>query len=226
VAAGAHPAPLSRVARVAILVAFVPLLLAGGSGTALGDEDMLARSRLGAWQVHLHALIGVEPVDSAQAVAFGASGELLWRCRVGIFAALLSAKGNAVLAAVENGVVQPAPGDRISVPFGLAFRPFGHLGLRAGDGARGWGQRLAAGIGLELGPTIEHIRTSAEGETHVGLHAALGLDIPLWGGPVEGGVMLRLYGRLIVAPEVSLQDGAVQMPIASGQFYSGIAWAL
>jgi hypothetical protein len=62
-------------------------------------------------------------------------------------------------------------------------------------------------------------------------HLAFGLDVPLWGGPVEGGVMLRLYGRLIAAPAVSLESnngapGQVQMPSVGGQFYGGVAWAL
>jgi len=50
--------------------------------------------------------------------------------------------------------------------------------------------------------------------------------VPLWGGPVEGGVALRLYGRLMAGPSVSLEAGAVQMPALGGQFYGGVAWAL
>ncbi len=213
-AARAHAAALA-----ALACAFAP-------AAARADEDLLVRSRLGAWQLHLDVLVGVEPVEGASAVAFGAEGELLWRNRVGIFAGLLASKGNAIIASVDNGTVLPAPADRVSVPFGLAFHPLGHLGLRPGDGARGWARRLAAGLGLELGVTVEHVRTSAEGETNAGLHLAIALDVPLWGGPVEGGVALRFYGRLIAAPAVSLDAGAAQMPALGGQFYGGLAWAL
>ena len=174
----------------------------------------------------MHVLLGVERVDAANAVAFGASAEFLYHCRVGVFAGLLSAKGNAVLAEVDNGTVLPAPGDRISIPFGLALRPLGHLGMRAGSGARGWAQRLLAGLGIEVGPTVEHIRTSGDSSTVVGLHLAVTADVPLWGGPVEGGVALRLMGRFIAAPSVSLEANAVQMPSATGQFYGGLAWML
>lgn len=185
-----------------------------------------ARSRFGAWQLHLHVLVGVEPVDSARPVAFGAGTELLWRGRIGLFVALLSVKGNAVRATIENGQALAAPGDRISVPFGFAFRPLGHLGRRASDGLRGWAQRLAAGLGLELGLAVEHIRTSGESATVPALHAALATDIPLWGGPIEGGLALRLLGRLIAGPAVTLESGSVQMPRVSGQVYGGLAWTL
>ena len=223
-AAGTHAPALARVRAVIFVGVFVAL--AGGSRVAHADENPELTSRLGAWQLHLHVLLGVEPVDSARAVAFGTSAELLWRCRVGMFAGLMSSKGNAVLATVENGQVLAAPGDRISIPLGIAFRPLGHLARRPGDGAIGWARRLAAGIGLELGISIEHIRTSGDSDTVAGLHAALGLDIPLWGGPVEGGVALRLYGRMIVARSVALEGGSVQMPAVGGQIYGGVAWAL
>jgi hypothetical protein len=35
-----------------------------------------------------------------------------------------------------------------------------------------------------------------------------------------------LYGRLIAAPSVSIESGAVQMPAVGGQFYGGITWTL
>lgn len=222
------------VAICRVALAQEPLQASSGSEVALlapapaepRPAQQLA-SRLGPVQLHLHVLIGVEPVDRARAVAFGTSAELLYHCRIGAFVGLLSSKGNAVLATVNAaGEVRQAPGDRISVPLGLAFRPLGHLGMRAGVGARGWAQRLAAGLGLELGPTIEHIRTSGSSRTVPGLHAGLAVDVPLWGGPVEGGVMLRFAGRLVAAPSVTLESGSVYMPGVSGQFYGGVAWAL
>jgi hypothetical protein len=213
---------VTRLGRALLTLTCVSL----AAGGARADEDMLVRSRLGAWQLHLHVLVGVEPVEGSNAVAFGASGELLWRCRVGLFAGLLSSKGNAIIAQVENGTVLPAPADRISVPIGVAFRPFGHLALRPGDGALGWAHRLAAGIGLELGVSFEHLRTSGDSANNAGLHIGIGLDVPLWGGPVEGGVALRLFGRMMAAPAVSLESGQAQMPAFGGQFYGGVAWAL
>ncbi len=190
-------------------------------------ESPLLRSRLGAWQLHMSVIMGVEPVDGSNAVAFGASTEFLYHCRIGVVAALSSSKGNAIRATPNtSGTAVPAPGDRISVPFGLAFHPFGYLGMRPGDHVLGWFHRLAAGIGLQVGPTVEHIRDSGSSATHLGLHAALGLDIPIWGGPVEGGILLDLQGRLIVAPKVLLESGNIQMPIVGGQFYGGLTWAL
>ncbi len=219
---------MSPVPRVAVAVLCAALV---SGGTASADELAAEarpelRSRLGSLQLHVHVVLGVEPVDGSRAVAFGTSAELLWRCRVGVFAGLLSSKGNAVLAVTDTGRVLPAPGDRISVPLGLAFRPFGHLGMRPGDGGRGWARRLAAGLGLELGISAEHIRTSGQSETVPALHAAIAADIPLWGGPVEGGVALRVVGRLIAGPSVTLESGAVEMPSVSGQLYGGLAWAL
>jgi hypothetical protein len=98
--------------------------------------------------------------------------------------------------------------------------------MRPGDGALGWLRRLAAGIGIELGMSIEHIRTSGQSETTGALHAALALDVPLWGGPVEGGVALRFVGRLMAGSAVTLESGAVAMPAVGGQFYGGVSWAL
>lgn len=241
-AAGTHAAALSlAVLHLALVagaafaeeprqLASVPeaTVAAGAPGSAPPRvEPEALRSRLGALQLHMHVVLGVEPVDRARAMAFGTSAELLYHGRIGAFVALLSSKGNAVLATVDtSGNVRQAPGDRISIPFGVAFRPLGHLGMRAGAGARGWAQRLAAGIGLELGPTIEHIRTSGSSKTVGGLHAGLAVDVPLWGGPIEGGVMLRFAARLVAAPSVTLEAGSVYMPAASGQLYGGVTWAL
>jgi hypothetical protein len=194
------------------------------------DPAPLLHSRLGAWQLHMAIVTGVEPVDGSNAVAFGASVELLYHCRLGVFAALTSSKGNAIIATTDSkGNTLPAPADRISVPLGLAVHPFGNLGMRPGSGFRGWAHRLAAGLGLELGVSVEHIRDSGSSATNPGLHAALGLDVPLYGGPVEGGLMLHMQGRLIVAPAVTLEGGSstpIHMPAVGGQFYGGLMWAL
>jgi hypothetical protein len=224
---------------------FVLLLALLGSATAYADVEPptiaveksadplappLLRSRLGAWQLHMAIVTGVEPVDGSNAVAFGASVELLYHCRLGVFAALTSSKGNAIIATTDSkNNILPAPADRISVPLGLAVHPFGKLGLRPGSGALGWLHRLAAGVGLQLGVSVEHLRDSGSSRTNPGLHAALGLDVPLYGGPVEGGLMLHMQGRLIVAPAVTLEAGTatpIHMPAVGGQFFAGLMWAL
>jgi hypothetical protein len=58
-----------------------------------------------------------------------------------------------------------------------------------------------------------------------GFHGALALDVPLYGGPTEGGIAIRLAGRLLVTPEARLgTSNEFQEPIASGQVYAGIAY--
>ena len=55
-----------------------------------------------------------------------------------------------------------------------------------------------------------------------GLHLGLGLDVPIWGGAKEGGVALRLYGRMMFTPSISLDNNVVYEPVASGQLFAGI----
>jgi hypothetical protein len=168
----------------------------------------------------LHALIGVEPTDRGAPVAFGAGIELLWRARLGGFAELLSSSGTAIVPPTVNGARLPSLADRISVPFGLAARPLAARFIERKDFAA----RLLSGIGVQLGISVEHLRTNDDDKTTAGLHAAVLFDVPLYGGPKLGGVALRLGARLLVAPEVKLDGGAVYEPNASGQLFAGLSY--
>jgi len=77
---------------------------------------VLVESRGVAWPLMLdvHALIGVEPHDRGNPIAFGAGTELLWRARIGGFAALLASEGTPIIAPSVNGTQKPGFGDRIS----------------------------------------------------------------------------------------------------------------
>jgi hypothetical protein len=198
--------------------------LPGRAAHALDPPAQATVKRSGTWpyQLDLHVLIGGEPQpERGTAVAFGVGAEVLWRLRVGAFVALLSSEGSPLMAATVGGKTQPSLGDRVSVPFGLAARPFGALGERP----RHFGDRLLGGLGVQLGATIEHVRTSDDSQTTGGLHLGLSVDVPVWGGPGEGGVALRLYGRLMVTPEVTLEaNKSVFEPHASGQIFGGLAY--
>ena len=149
----------------------------------------------------IHALIGFEPHDRGIPVAFGAGTELLWRGTLGGFAALLAAEGTPIIPPATANAAQPGFGDRISVPFGFAAHPLTPLARR---NPRAYWARLVTGIGLQVGVTVEHVRTSDDDKTTAGLHLGLGVDLPLWGGLREGGVSFRVYGRLLFTPEITL----------------------
>jgi hypothetical protein len=189
----------------------------------------LVETRSATWPLALgmHALIGFEPHgDRGNPVAFGVGAELLWRARFGGFAMLLSSEGTPILAVTINNVPQQSFGDRISVPFGFATRPLAWIGLKRLDY---WG-RLLTGIDLQAGITVEHVRTSDDSNTTAGLHLGLGVEVPLWGGTREGGVALRLYGRLMVTPSTSLDYDMtkgmflVYEPPVSTQLFAGITY--
>ncbi len=169
----------------------------------------------------MHALIGAEPQGNrGTPVAFGAGAELLWRARVGGFAELLTSEGTALIAPTVNGVMLQGFADRISIPFGLAVRP---LARWFADDKR-WAARLATGTGIQLGATIEHLRTSDDSTTTGGLHVALAIDVPIWGGTKQGGIALRLYARALFTPSVTLDNRAVFEPSASGQLFAGLSY--
>ncbi|MDB4970746.1 MAG: hypothetical protein JWN44_6435 [Myxococcales bacterium] len=182
----------------------------------------VAESRAVAWPLmfDVHALIGVEPHDRGNPIAFGAGAELLWRARIGGFAALYASEGTPIIAPSVNGTQQPGFADRISVPFGLAARPFAPLTIDNDA----WWARLVSGIDVQLGVTIEHLRTSDDNATTAGLHAALGVDVPIYGGPKRGGVALRLLARMMFTPEVNLDNRAVFEPLASAQLFAGLSY--
>ena len=113
--------------------------------------------------------------------------------------------------------------DRVSVPVALAWRPFTPLARQASPFVR----RLLAGIGVQIGLSIEHLRTSDDNATTAGLHLGAGIELPLYGGPVEGGLCLRLYGRLLVTKDVRLDTEQTQIvfePGFSGQIFGGLAY--
>ena len=185
--------------------------------------EVVVEEHSATWPLALdvHALLGVEPHDRGNPVAFGAGAELLWRGKVGGFAELLSSNGTALIAPMLNGVQQPGFADRISIPFGLAARPLARWFVDRRD----WGARLASGIGIQVGGTIEHLRTSDDATTTGGLHVALAVDVPIWGGTKQGGVMLRLYARALFTPSVTLETNrTVFEPSASGQLFAGLAY--
>jgi hypothetical protein len=118
-----------------------------------------------------------------------------------------------------NGVAPPSLGDRISFPFGLAARPLAGFAIMPG-----WWRLLLASFDVQLGVTVEHLRTSDDSATVAGLHAALALELPIYGSPQNGGVSVRLGGRVMVTPQVTLDGGKVVEPIGNGQLYGGIAF--
>jgi hypothetical protein len=207
---------LGRAPAVAVLIlSFVSL-----SAIARGDEGEVRRSRTWPYQLDLSVVVGGEPHDRGTPIAFGVGAEVIFKLRAGVFAALLSSEGTPILPVQQDGKTQPSLADRISVPFGIAARPLSGLGARDS-----YWHRLLAGVGVQVGATVEHLRTSDDNRTVGGLHLAANLDIPVWGGPAEGGVALRLYGRLLIAPEIQLEtNNAVFEPITSGQIYGGLVY--
>jgi hypothetical protein len=212
---------------------FAPLLLIGvlcraasaqpGEPTLTPPTEAVAESRAITWPLMLdiHALLGIEPHSTrGTPVAFGAGAELLWRARIGGFAELLSSEGTALIAPTVGGVMQPGFGDRVSIPFGVAARPLAWSLINRPN----WWARLLTGVGVQLGLTVEHVRTSDDSVTTAGLHAALGVDVPLYGGPKQGGIALRLYARLLVTPSITLDTRTVFEPVASGQLFCGLAY--
>jgi hypothetical protein len=218
----------------------VPLLLIGVPAVVLGGgpacaqpspvepslappTDAVVESRAVAWPLMLdiHALLGIEPHSArGTPIAFGAGAELLWRARIGGFAELLSSEGTALIAPTVSGVMQPGFGDRISIPFGVSARPLAWWAINR----PAWWARFLCGIGVQLGITVEHVRTSDDAVTTAGLHVALGVDVPIYGGPKQGGIALRLYARILATPEVNLDKSTVFEPALSSQLFAGLAY--
>lgn len=211
---------------------FAPLLLLLitrlAHATPFGDPAALAGySRLWPATLDAHMLVGVEPHGVRGApVAFGVGVEALWRGRVGGYAALLSSEGTPIAAVEVNGVTKASLADRVSVPIALAWRPFQMLTPLVQQRSA-FGRRLLEGIGVQVGISVEHLRTSDDSATTAGLHLGLGVELPLFGGPVEGGLSLRLYGRLLVTKDVRLDTTQTQIvfePGFSGQIFGGLAY--
>lgn len=188
-----------------------------------GDvEPGIVEKQTATWPLVLdmHALIGFEPHDRGTPLAFGAGAELLWRGHLGGFASLLVSEGTPVVPPSDStGKALPGFGDRISVPFGFALRPFSFSGAH-----ESWAHRLLDGIDVQVGLTVEHMRTSDDSVTTAGLHLGLAVDVPIYGGPHSGGVALRLAGRFIAQPQASLDSGQVFEPATTLQLFAGLAY--
>jgi hypothetical protein len=200
-----------------------PMQMTPAEQPALGPlPEGVVETRSATWPLtlDLHALLGIEPHDRGSPVAFGAGAELLWRARIGAFVDLLSSEGTPIVTPSVNNMREPGFGDRISVPFGFALRPLAFFTV---DNPALWA-RLVSGLGVQLGITVEHLRTSDDSATTAGLHVALGLDVPIYGGPKQGGVALRLCARGMFTPSVSLDQATVSEPSISSQLYAGLTY--
>jgi hypothetical protein len=157
-----------------------------------------------------------------QVLAFDVTAEALWHGLVGPALGLFVANGVPVSTV-------PAFGDRISTVLALGVRPLAPLWLTFGDS---WATRLAAGLALQAGVSVEHATTATDSATNYGLHAAAWLDVPLVGANTRGGLALRLSARFLWSPEANLQPATqgggfqVVMPGTAFQFYGGIAYYL
>ena len=156
-------------------------------------------------------------------VAFGALLEGMWRGTVGVATGILSSAGSRLKPAMTDmgGAAEPVAADRISVPFVLAVRPLQPLGW----GRMGWSSRLTSALELQIGPSVEHVRSAYEAKTLAALHVAVGFDIPLYlGSQIEGGVTLQLLARGVVAPRVTLATNTLESRTFTGQIYAGVCW--
>jgi hypothetical protein len=194
-------------------------------GSAFADAEEVRRAATWPVTLGLNAMIGAAFANPGAGspdrtpVAFGVSAELLWRGRVGGFAGLLSTSG-LIVPPVGGDAAAP---DRISVPFGLAFRP---LVVAMGE-RQSWASRLARGVVIQTGVSVENLRSSDQNHTVAAFHLAAGVDVPLWGSVTEGGVALRVYARGIFQPEVHLHAGETRelfAPNATGQLLVGFCY--
>jgi hypothetical protein len=163
-------------------------------------------------------------------LTFGVTGEALWRGLVGFGLGLYAAEGTPVQVSGNDaqGRALPSFGDRISTVVSAAARPLAPLVLYFGDR---WLTRLAAGLGVQLGASVEHARTALDSSTKIGLHVAASLDVPLYGANSRGGVALRLAMRLLVSPEAQflpqpMGNFQVDVPGTAVQLYAGFAYYL
>lgn len=203
----------------------VVLLLAGlWSTAAFGQEpaQQLATSRTWPVALGIHAMVGAEPDERGTPVAFGVGGEVLWHGAVGAFAELLSSKGTPILVpAPAMGAQARGFADRISVPFGFAARPLAPIGNKR----PGWVGAFLSGFGAQIGLSVEYLMTSDAHATKAGLHVGASMELPIWGGPMQGGITARFYARGVFTSETYLETTrSVYAPVAVGQFYGGLCY--
>jgi hypothetical protein len=155
----------------------------------------------------------------------GVDGSLLWRGALGVSLGLWSVSGQAAVAQGQppSGQAPAAFPDRISVPLLFDVRPLAFAKLGS-DGS--YLRRMAHGLRLALGPSVEIVRTASDtsiqyGErfgnvaaTLFGLHGSLDGELPLLTSQPSS-LSLRLSLRFLYVPAIVLNDGAVQSSLIS-----------
>jgi hypothetical protein len=146
--------------------------------------------------------------------AGGVEGLLLWRGRVGLAFGVFSVAGQAAQA--PQGQTAAAFPDRVSVPILVDFRPLSFLLSKQS----GYLSRVMHGFRIALGPSVEIARTSADSsimwgerigqpaKSLLGAQFSLDGEVPL--SRRSSGLSLRLSARVLYAPIVVLNGGAVQ----------------
>lgn len=155
--------------------------------------------------------------------AGGVEGSILWRGHVGLAMGVFSVAGQAAQA--PQGQTAAAFPDRVSVPFLLDFRPLSFL---LGGRPASYLSRVMYGLRIGLGPSVEIVRTSSDSsimwgqrlgqpaKALLGGQFSLDAEVPL--SRSVSGLSLRLSTRILYAPIVVLNDGAVQSsPVANMQ---------
>jgi hypothetical protein len=198
----------------------VAIAIVALGGSVAAQEHVIEHQATWPYTLDVGVLLGAEPQSRGTPIAFGIESEVLWRGLIGPSLGLFASEGSPIPPTQSASGAQPSLGDRISVPIALALRPFATVAARR----PGWGGQLLAGVGVQLGIAIEHVRSSDDSDTTAGLHLALNVDVPLWGGPLKGGVALRLYGRLSVAREMHIDQSLIVEPVASVQLLAGLCY--
>lgn len=159
-------------------------------------------------------------------LTYAIGGEALWRGFLGPAAELVVAEGTPIEPGADaNNKPIPAFGDRISIVLAVAVRPLAPLSWHHS----GWWRRLAAGLGVQVGLSVEHTRVTLDSQTNAGLHLQAHLDVPLWRANTERGLSLRLAVRVLVSPEAVFQlgkDASVDEPGTAVQLFAGLAYYL
>lgn len=155
----------------------------------------------------------------------GIDGSFLWRGALGATLGLWSVSGQAAVAQGQppSGQAPAAFPDRISVPLLLDVRPLAFAQLSS-DGS--YLRRLAHGLRLALGPSVEIVRTASDtslqygerfgniAQTLFGLHGSIDGEVPLLTS-MPSSLSLRLSLRFLYVPVIVLNDGAVQSSLIS-----------
>jgi hypothetical protein len=192
-----------------------------------------------------HLAAGIEPhgfrcntasASTCTVTAYNVGASALWRGLVGPAIAIYASEGSPLVPA---DVTQTAFGDRISATVGLAVRPFAPLGWHRPDG---WVSRLAYAFSVEVGPSLEYLRTSAitiagcdipATRVQGGASGLFGLDVPVLGDARSGWLSLRASVRVLGNDEAHLAPTAntggcsalVVMPGVLAQALFGVGYS-